>query len=252
MPGMIQNFLAGIRRQDTWYQKAIYQTAVGLRHLRLPFPRFFGFFFFNGRNVWLTAWRRVKQFFFYEPMFRYRCARVGKAVYFESNFPLVLGYGTVKVGDKVRFSGNITLIVSYKANPNPTITIGNDVYLGFGTMFACADRITVGNRVLMAHGVQIYDNNTHPLDPEARARNLPVEKENVAPVVIEDDAWIGGNAVILRGVTIGRGSVVAIHSVVTRSVPPMSVAAGNPAVVVKQLRGESADEKSRAMQERGA
>jgi acetyltransferase-like isoleucine patch superfamily enzyme len=98
--------------------------------------------------------------------------------------------------------------------------------------------------------VQIYDNNTHPLDPQARAKNLPVEKENVAPVVIEDDAWIGGNAVILRGVTIGRGSVVAIHSVVTRSVPPMSVAAGNPAVVVKQLRGESADEKSRAIQER--
>ena len=99
----------------------------------------------------------------------------------------------------------------------------------------------------MAHGVQIYDNNTHPLDPVDRAKNLPVEKENVAPVLIEDDAWIGAHATILRGVTIRRGSVVATYAVVSRDVPPMSVVAGNPAKVVKTLSG-GAEEKTRAMQ----
>lgn len=249
MSGLVQNFLAGVRRQETWYQKLIYRTVMGLRNIRLPFPRLFGAIFFNERNARLTVWRRFKQFCYYEPMFRYRCAKVGRALYFESNFPLILGYGSIHVGDRVRVSGNVTLIVSYKATPNPTIEIGNEVYIGYATVLACADRITIGNQVLLAQGVQIYDNNTHPLDPEARAQNLPVEKENVAPVVIEDDAWIGGHATILKGVRVGRGSVVATHAVVSRDVPSMSVVAGNPAKVVKTLTGHSPDEKTRAMQD---
>ena len=251
MAGIIRNLLAGVRKQETWYYKLIYKTAYGLRNLRLPFPRFFGAIFFNERNARLTFWRRLKQFFYYEPMFRYRCARVGKALYFESNFPLILGYGTITAGDRLRISGNVTFIVAYKATENPTIEIGNEVYFGYATILACAERITIGNRGLCAQGVQIYDNNTHPLDPVARAKNLPVERENVQPVVIEDDVWIGGNATILKGVRIGRGSVVATQAVVSRDVPPMSVVAGNPAKVVKSLVGDSSDEKKQALQSSG-
>lgn len=249
MAGFVQSFLAGIRRQETWYHRAIYKTVMALRNIRLPFPRLFGAIFFNERNARLTVWRRFKQFFYYEPMFRYRCARVGRALYFESNFPLILGYGSIIAGDRVRISGNVTFIVSYKATANPTIEIGNEVYLGYATILACADRITIGSRVLFAQGVQVYDNNTHPLDPTARAKNLPVERENVAPVVIEDDVWIGSHATILKGVTVGRGSVVATHAVVSRDVPPMTVVAGNPAKVVKTLNGQSPDEKTMALQD---
>jgi acetyltransferase-like isoleucine patch superfamily enzyme len=100
---------------------------------------------------------------------------------------------------------------------------------------SCADRITIGNRVLIAHFASIYDNNNHPIDPGARAKNMPIGKDDFAPVVIEDDVWIGAHAVVLKGVTIGRGSVVAMGSVVTKDVPPMTVVAGNPARVVKQI-----------------
>ncbi len=251
MAGLIQTFLHDVRQQKTGFHRLIYKTAYGLRNLRLPFPRLFGAIFFNIRNMWLTFWRRIKQFFFYEPMFRYRCSRVGKALYFESNFPLILGYGTIVAGDRLRLSGNVTFIVAYKATDNPTIEIGDEVYFGYATVLACAEKITVGNRVLFAQGVQIYDNNTHPLDPVARAKNLPVERENCAPVVIEDDAWIGAHATILKGVRIGRGSVVATHAVVSRDVPPMSVVAGNPAKVVKSLSGATSDERTRAMQTPG-
>ncbi|MDL2305398.1 acyltransferase, partial [Bacteroides sp. OttesenSCG-928-D19] len=71
--------------------------------------------------------------------------------------------------------------------------------------------------------------------------NIPIDEQGVdtLPVVIEDDVWIGANAVILPGVTVGKHSVIAAGSVVSRSVPPYSVCAGIPAKVIKQYDFES-------------
>lgn len=139
------------------------------------------------------------------------------------------------IGDQAYFFENINLIAFYKAKPNPTIIIGDDVNLGFEATLSCADKITIGNRVLMAHFASIYDNNNHPIDPDARSKNMPIGKDDFAPVTIEDDVWIGAHAVVLKGVTVGHGSVVALGSVVIKDVPPMTVVAGNPARVVKQI-----------------
>jgi len=235
----IQKLLLRIRMKEKWYHRLLYETAIYLRRLRLPFPRVWGAIFFYERRMRLTVWRRLKQFFYYEPMFRYRCVKVGSGIYIEYNMPLILGYGSLYVGDRVIISGNVNFVVSYKVHPDPTIVIGDDVYIGYRSVLSCAESIVVGNRVLLAEGVHIYDNNNHPLDPMARARNLPVEKENVAPVVIEDDVWVGSDAAILRGVTVGHGAVVATHAVVTSDVPPMSVVTGNPARVIKHIRPDS-------------
>jgi acetyltransferase-like isoleucine patch superfamily enzyme len=233
--GFIDRFFLDIRTQKTPFHRLLYRTAKRLRTMRLPFPRFYGALLYRSRNAGLVAWRRFKQLFFFDPMLRYRCRQVGKGVYFESNFPLIMGYGDIRIGDRLGISGNVTMIVSYKTNPNPTIVIGHDVYLGYATTLSCADRITIGNRVLIAHFVSIFDNNNHPIDPNARAANQPVGKEDIAPVVIEDDVWVGAYAIILKGVTVGRGSVVAMGAVVTRDVPAMTIVAGNPARVVKQI-----------------
>lgn len=232
---MIQKLLLNIRLRKKWYHKFIYDSALKLRRLRLPFPKLLGSLFFHFNNIWLIFWRRTKQFFFYEPMFRYRCSSVGKSLYIEVNFPLILGYGSIFVGDNVKIGGNATFIVSYKTNPDPTISIGNDVYIGYASVLSCADSISIGNRVLIAEGCYIYDNNNHPIDPEARANNEPVGQKDITPVVIEDDVWIGAHSIILKGVTVGQGSVVATGSVVTKDVPAMTVVAGNPAKVVKQI-----------------
>ena len=58
---------------------------------------------------------------------------------------------------------------------------------------------------------------------------------NSAPITIEDDVWIGMDALILKGVTIGKGSIIAPKSVVTKNVPPFTVVGGNPAAIIKQL-----------------
>jgi acetyltransferase-like isoleucine patch superfamily enzyme len=239
--GPIDQFLFDIRTKRTPFHEFIYDTIIRLRYLRLPFPKLFGSVFYVGHVAWLIVWRRFKQFVFFDPMLRYRCKKVGSGVYVETKFPLIMGHGSIYIGDRVGISGNVNLIASYKVNPDPTIVIGDDVYLGYGSALSSAERITIGNRVLIAHFVSIYDNNNHPIDPAARGRNESIGPEDICPVTIEDGAWIGANSVILKGVTIGHGSVVATGSVVSCNVPPMTVVAGNPARVVKKIPAKSKD-----------
>ena len=231
---IVERVLLGIKKQEKWYQKLLYRIAKNARSIHLPFSNFLGSIFFYERRVRRTIWTRIKQFIYYEPMFRFRCDKVGSGLYFESNFPMIVGYGTIRVGCRLRISKDVGFIVAYKVNENPTISIGDDVYIGFRSFFSCAENITIGNRVLIA-GAQIYDNNNHPIDPYKRAMNETVERDKIAPVVIEDDVWIGFGAVILKGVRIGRGAIVALGSVVTKDVPPLTIVAGNPAKIVGKI-----------------
>ena len=88
--------------------------------------------------------------------------------------------------------------------------------------------------MLVASNVVITGDPGHPLDPVAR-RTQAAPLEDLRQIVIGDDAWIAEGATVLGGVTIGEGAVVAAHAVVTRDVPPLTVVAGNPARVIKEL-----------------
>jgi acetyltransferase-like isoleucine patch superfamily enzyme len=126
------------------------------------------------------------------------------------------------------------------------IEIGDWCYVGEGTRIWSGVSIRVGHRVMIAHNVNVFDNRTHPLQPEARHAHFraiattghPLELDlGDRPVVIEDDAWIGAGAMVLRGVTVGRGAVVAAGAVLTCDLEPLCIAAGNPARVVRRLDG---------------
>ena len=92
--------------------------------------------------------------------------------------------------------------------------------------------VTIGNHVNLAQGITVTALNHNFSDANKRIDEQGV---TTTPVVIEDDIWIGANAVILPGVTIGRHSVVAAGAVVTKDVPPHSLVAGVPAKIIKQL-----------------
>jgi acetyltransferase-like isoleucine patch superfamily enzyme len=97
--------------------------------------------------------------------------------------------------------------------------------------------------VLISHGVNIHDTNSHPIDAEARHAHFrhiiqyghPRSDIDIkaAPIIIGDDVWIGFGAIILKGVTIGKGAIVAAGALVTRDVAPFTIVAGNPAKEVK-------------------
>jgi len=127
------------------------------------------------------------------------------------------------------------------------ITIGNETYIGSDTRIWSRHGVIIGNHVLISHLVDIHDTDGHPMDWEDRRRDTrriltaassqAIGEIAGAPVEIKDDAWIGFKASILKGVTIGRGAVVASGSMVTRSVEDFTVVAGNPAQVIKRLPG---------------
>ncbi|MGI6109292.1 MAG: DapH/DapD/GlmU-related protein [Eubacteriaceae bacterium] len=108
------------------------------------------------------------------------------------------------------------------------ITIGEGSYLNFNCNFVDDGKITIGRKVMFGPAVTIATVG-HPVNPEMR------EYMYTDPVVIEDNCWIGAAAVICPGVTIGRNSVIGAGSVVTRDVPPNSVAAGNPCRVIREI-----------------
>lgn len=120
------------------------------------------------------------------------------------------------------------------ATSGSKIQIGNNVGISGSTINATTS-ITIGNNVLIGSGCIITDTDSHPLHYEDRnaERN---EKTHRAPIVIEDNCFIGARSIILKGVTIGEGSVVGAGSVVSKDVPPHCVVCGNPAKVVKTLK----------------
>jgi acetyltransferase-like isoleucine patch superfamily enzyme len=125
-----------------------------------------------------------------------------------------------------------------------TIQIGDWCYVGEGARLWSAGAIHIGDRVLISHGVNIFDNLTHPLSPRARhaqfvaiaTKGHPVDVDlEPLPIFIGNDVLIGANAIVLRGVAIGQGAVVGAGSVVTKNVSPNCFVAGNPARVVREL-----------------
>ena len=124
------------------------------------------------------------------------------------------------------------------------ISIGDYCYVGENSRIWSGKSIVIGDRVLISHNVNIFDNDTHPLDPRQRHEQFKdiiitghpkTVNLNDREVVIEDDVLIGAGAIILKGVRIGKGAVVGAGSVVIRDVPPLKVVAGNPAAVVKEI-----------------
>lgn len=130
------------------------------------------------------------------------------------------------------------------------IRLGDWCFVGENSRIWSGAAIDIGDRVLISHDVNIFDNDTHPFDAGARHRQFVAIKTlgqpsdiDLAdrPVSIGADAWIGAKAIILKGVTIGRGAVVAAGSVVTRDVPEYAIVAGNPARVLRQIAAPPSD-----------
>jgi acetyltransferase-like isoleucine patch superfamily enzyme len=127
-------------------------------------------------------------------------------------------------------------------------TINNgvgDVHIGNRTLIGMSNVIigpvTIGNNVILAQNIVVSG-----LNHEYRDIDVPIMDQPtlVTPIVIEDDCWIAANAVITAGVTIGKHSVVAAGAVVTKSIPPYSIAAGNPAKVIKKYNFDSGEWES--------
>ncbi|MBI3235973.1 MAG: acyltransferase [Bacteroidetes bacterium] len=147
----------------------------------------------------------------------------------------------ITVGDNSHIRGELLVFAS-----GGEITIGNNSFVGEGSKIWSAEKICIGSNVLISHNVNIIDTNSHELDHLQRAEGFkqivsqghPKQKGAIesAKIIIEDYAWISFNAIILKGVTIGQGAIIAAGSIVTRDVPPFAVVAGKPAEIINYLK----------------
>lgn len=145
---------------------------------------------------------------------------------------------TLTIGERSIMQGSLQF-----DREGASIHIGARSFIG-GSLLVSADRIDLGDDVLMAWGCTVVDHDSHTLDWEGRHRDVidwskgkkDWSRVGRAAVRIGDKSWIGFNASILKGVTIGEGAVVAACSVITRDVEPWVLVAGNPARVIRRLQ----------------
>ena len=163
---------------------------------------------------------------------------VGRDVHFEQHPNTFRRFFTTRdpglvLGDRV----SVYMWSSFSIEPDALVTVGEDSVL-VGATIMCGERITLGSRVVVSYNVVIADSDFHPHDTEERRRDtIAIAPEgdrarppfSTSPVVIEDDVEIGIGAMVLKGVTIGRGAVVAPGAIVTRDVAAGARVEGNPA-----------------------
>jgi acetyltransferase-like isoleucine patch superfamily enzyme len=193
---------------------------------------------------------------FFERVYRYR--NKCNILFFNGLIHFVCKVKGVKIGNKVIFNG----LPRVRKCENSKITIGdncifnsakNSVIIGLerpctfvtsrenseiifgdhsgatGSTLVAANKIIIGNHVLIGTNTMILDNDFHNSDPSKR---LMMEHIQSRPIIIEDNVFVGTNCMILKGVTIGENSVIGANSVVVTSIPKDSIAIGNPCKVV--------------------
>ena len=124
------------------------------------------------------------------------------------------------------------------------IEVGHNFYANMDCFFLDVNKIIIGYNVMVGPRVSFYTAG-HPTDAEVRKTDL----EFGLPIHIESNVWIGGNAVILPGITIGRNSIIAAGSVVTKDVPGNTIVGGNPARVIREIDGVDKELWNRKLKE---
>jgi acetyltransferase-like isoleucine patch superfamily enzyme len=186
-------------------------------------------------KAWIRSFFRKKDFLFGNDVVFYKSARIINNA--GSRTAISIGRHSHVRGELLTFP------------QGGKITVGEYCYIGEHSYIWSVESIEIGDRVMIAHNVSVFDNLTHPISAVKRhaqfcsiisAGNPELIDLAASPVRIGDDAWIGCMSVILKGVTIGKGAIIGAGSVVTKDVPPYVIVAGNPAVVIREI---SVDER---------
>lgn len=143
--------------------------------------------------------------------------------------PWINNQGRLVVGDRVRLHSTVAPL-QIDVGPDGELTIGDRVFINYGCSIGATLNIKIGARTLFGPHVIVMDNDFHTLDPDKREETPPSK-----PIVIGENVWLCARAIVLRGVTIGEGSVIGAGSVVARDIPPRVLAAGSPIKIIREL-----------------
>lgn len=145
---------------------------------------------------------------------------------------LIENEGTIHLGDKVRIRA-IPLPVELASMPGGTLTIGDRTFINSGVSICAQKSVSIGSNCAIGNMTLIMDTDFHAPDDHTR-------RPEACPVVLEDNVWLGAGVIVLKGVTIGHGAVVAAGAVVTKDVAPRTLVGGVPARLIRHLDAPAA------------
>jgi acetyltransferase-like isoleucine patch superfamily enzyme len=227
----LRNFIDDVRQRKTGFHAEIYDFSKKVRAFQPSYPKFISAILFNERHLRHQVWQYLSNKFYYEQLLKHVCRKTGKNVRTDGDIPLIIGSGEIEIGSHVFLGGRQAWILQKNLHETPRLTIGDNTSINYRTVISVENQVVIGNDCRIAEEVKIFDNNSHSI--YYIDRNM--KKEDVDPVFIEDHVWIGMNSIILKGVRIGFGSVVAAGSVVTKNVEPLTLVGGNPAKLIKKI-----------------
>jgi acetyltransferase-like isoleucine patch superfamily enzyme len=148
-------------------------------------------------------------------------------------------YLNIEIGEDCLLEGSIVLY-----NKKSKVKIGDRTFIGKDTTIYCYNEIEIGNDVMLSWGISLTDTNAHSLISRDRMNDVldwkkgpnykDWSKVDYKKITISNKSWIGFNSIILKGVTIGEGAIIAAGSVVTKDVAPFTIVGGNPAKFIKE------------------
>jgi acetyltransferase-like isoleucine patch superfamily enzyme len=224
-----------LARSDHWSARCARAVRRGVSNFSMPGPKVVV-------RPMLAAFVGCRSIYYFlrrvllcEPLFKAYCKQYGRGVRTGVYIHWVEGKGDIILGDGVEVDGKCSFHFASRFCEHPMLKIGDHSIIRHGCDFTIAKSITIGRYCKIANDVILYDSSGHPSAPEARKARQPPRDEDVRPIVIGDNVWIGRRAIVSPGVTIGDNSIVSSGSVVVMDVPPNVVVAGFPARKIASL-----------------
>ncbi|KGJ86543.1 acyltransferase [Colwellia psychrerythraea] len=181
----------------------------------------------------------VLRIIYYTPLLKSRLKNNPKQLYLYGGLPVVIGSLDIVMGDRVRLAAMTTISGRAVGQYIPQLIIGDNVGIAWRTSISVGKTIIIGNNVRIAGDCYLAGYPGHPVNAELRALGKPDEESQVGDIILEDDVWLATGVKVMPGVTIGRGTIVAAGSVVTKSLPSYVLAGGVPAKILKSIEDES-------------
>ena len=183
----------------------------------------------------------VLRILYYTPLLKSRLKNNPKQLYLYGGLPVVIGSLDIIMGDRVRLAAMTTISGRSVGHKIPQLIIGDNVDISWRTSISVGNTIILCNNVRIAGDCYLAGYPGHPINAKLRALGKPEENSQVGDIILDDDVWLATGVKVMAGVTIGRGTIVAAGSVVTKDLPSFVLAAGVPARIIKSIEEENHD-----------
>lgn len=230
----MNNLILKIKRRETPFYAKLYDIIQGARKGGIPSIKFIHKPLYIVSRILIGLRWAAQEKLWAIPIFKTLCRKYGKNLSLPNGIPWITSnHLVIDIGDDVTIMKSTFL--SGHTYDEPVLKIGNKTTIGYNTMISVGERVEIGNNVMIAHNCFIADNDGHPIDPKRRLNHEAVKPEEIKPVKIGNNVWIGANCSILKGAEIGDNVVVSPNSVIASTAIPDKIFMGNPARAVKAI-----------------